>query len=304
MVIGGNTVYPPDDTNPNAQTITLVPGYIFYDYAYAIENPAYYEMDTDLSSPSNGGSSTASDTLYAPYAISMVGSSSAGDVFNGFTVSQPTSVLFLTFYTSSLAEISTVDLSTVPSSVTAPATTAFFVVSAASAVQGQSYNASFSLNGQSISYSVIPHSLQFETDFSAANSSPNPGINVWPLGPAMPGYIVNFPYAPTGNLNLVFYDSGLTVLQTNAIAMGSFTAPPGTALWSVEPGALISGSNAVAEYTISQPNSGKATLVYDMEAKGWSVDTYTPHGKLSFMGYREREPNPARLHRRNGAPVR
>ena len=32
VVIGGNTVYPPDDTKPNAQTIALVPGYIFYDY--------------------------------------------------------------------------------------------------------------------------------------------------------------------------------------------------------------------------------------------------------------------------------
>lgn len=32
VVIGENTVYPPDDTKPNAQTITLVPGYIFYDY--------------------------------------------------------------------------------------------------------------------------------------------------------------------------------------------------------------------------------------------------------------------------------
>lgn len=32
VTIGGNTVYPPDDTNPKAQTITIVPGYIFYDY--------------------------------------------------------------------------------------------------------------------------------------------------------------------------------------------------------------------------------------------------------------------------------
>lgn len=32
VVIGGQTVYPPDDTKPTAQTITVVPGYIFYDY--------------------------------------------------------------------------------------------------------------------------------------------------------------------------------------------------------------------------------------------------------------------------------
>ena len=32
VVIGAYTVYPPDDTKPNAQTITMVPGYLFYDY--------------------------------------------------------------------------------------------------------------------------------------------------------------------------------------------------------------------------------------------------------------------------------
>lgn len=32
VVIGDKTIYPPDDSRPNAQTITCVPGYIFYDY--------------------------------------------------------------------------------------------------------------------------------------------------------------------------------------------------------------------------------------------------------------------------------
>ena len=32
ITIGGETIYPPDDTKPNAQTIACVPGYIFYDY--------------------------------------------------------------------------------------------------------------------------------------------------------------------------------------------------------------------------------------------------------------------------------
>lgn len=32
VTIGGNTVYPPDDTNLGAQTIQITPGYIFYDY--------------------------------------------------------------------------------------------------------------------------------------------------------------------------------------------------------------------------------------------------------------------------------
>lgn len=37
--IGGFTVSPPDDTKPNAQTITVAPGYIFYNYQDAIGDP-------------------------------------------------------------------------------------------------------------------------------------------------------------------------------------------------------------------------------------------------------------------------
>lgn len=32
VTIAGQTVYPPDDTKPNAQTIAVVPGYVYYDY--------------------------------------------------------------------------------------------------------------------------------------------------------------------------------------------------------------------------------------------------------------------------------
>ena len=47
VVIGGNTVYPPDDTKPNAQTITLVPGYIFYDYqdTTGVPRTLVYDME-------------------------------------------------------------------------------------------------------------------------------------------------------------------------------------------------------------------------------------------------------------------
>jgi len=47
VVIGGNTVYPPDDTKPNAQTITLVPGYIFYDYqdTSGVPRTLVYDME-------------------------------------------------------------------------------------------------------------------------------------------------------------------------------------------------------------------------------------------------------------------
>ena len=47
VVIGGNTVYPPDDTRPNAQTITFIPGYIFYDYQDTTGTPRtlVYDME-------------------------------------------------------------------------------------------------------------------------------------------------------------------------------------------------------------------------------------------------------------------
>jgi hypothetical protein len=49
VVIGSYTVYPPDDTKPNAQTITMVPGYLFYDYQDVNGNPRtlVYDMDAN-----------------------------------------------------------------------------------------------------------------------------------------------------------------------------------------------------------------------------------------------------------------
>lgn len=47
VTIGGFTVYPPDDTKPNAQTITVVPGYIFYNYQDTTATPRtlVYDME-------------------------------------------------------------------------------------------------------------------------------------------------------------------------------------------------------------------------------------------------------------------
>jgi hypothetical protein len=47
VVIGGNAVYPPDDTKPNAQTITMVPGYLFYNYQDTTSTPRtlVYDME-------------------------------------------------------------------------------------------------------------------------------------------------------------------------------------------------------------------------------------------------------------------
>ena len=47
VIIGSNTVFPPDDTNPKAQTIVIVPGYIFYNYQDVNGNPRtlVYDME-------------------------------------------------------------------------------------------------------------------------------------------------------------------------------------------------------------------------------------------------------------------
>lgn len=47
VVIGSNTVYPPDDTRPNSQTIAFIPGYIFYDYQDTNGDPRtlVYDME-------------------------------------------------------------------------------------------------------------------------------------------------------------------------------------------------------------------------------------------------------------------
>jgi hypothetical protein len=47
VVVGNNTVFPPDDTKPDAQTITMVPGYLFYDYQDITGTPQtlVYDME-------------------------------------------------------------------------------------------------------------------------------------------------------------------------------------------------------------------------------------------------------------------
>lgn len=47
VTIGGNTVYPPDDTKPDSQTIVIVPGYIFYNYQDTTSTPRtlVYDME-------------------------------------------------------------------------------------------------------------------------------------------------------------------------------------------------------------------------------------------------------------------
>ena len=47
VVIGDQTIYPPDDTKPNAQTIACVPGYIFYDYQDTNGDPRTLVFDME-----------------------------------------------------------------------------------------------------------------------------------------------------------------------------------------------------------------------------------------------------------------
>ena len=47
ITIGGETIYPPDDTKPNAQTIACVPGYIFYDYQDTNGDPRTLVFDME-----------------------------------------------------------------------------------------------------------------------------------------------------------------------------------------------------------------------------------------------------------------
>jgi hypothetical protein len=48
VVIGGDTVYPPDDTKPNAQTMTLTPGYLFYNYQDTTGTPRTLVYDKEV----------------------------------------------------------------------------------------------------------------------------------------------------------------------------------------------------------------------------------------------------------------
>ena len=47
VVIGGSTVYPPDDTKPNSQTMAIVPGYIFYNYQDTTGTPRTLVYDRE-----------------------------------------------------------------------------------------------------------------------------------------------------------------------------------------------------------------------------------------------------------------
>ncbi|HEY3620720.1 MAG TPA: hypothetical protein VGK96_28285 [Candidatus Sulfotelmatobacter sp.] len=47
VVIGGQTVFPPDDTKPNAQQLSLAAGYLYYDYQDTNGNPRTLVFDTE-----------------------------------------------------------------------------------------------------------------------------------------------------------------------------------------------------------------------------------------------------------------
>lgn len=47
VVIGDQTIYPPDDTKPNAQTVACIPGYIFYNYQDTTGTPRTLVFDME-----------------------------------------------------------------------------------------------------------------------------------------------------------------------------------------------------------------------------------------------------------------
>lgn len=47
VVVGGETIYPPDDTKPDAQTITCIPGYVFYNFQDSTGTPRTLVFDME-----------------------------------------------------------------------------------------------------------------------------------------------------------------------------------------------------------------------------------------------------------------
>lgn len=202
-----------------------------------------YECDQTNSSPNDG-----SDGFFGIFteAITSIFASAAGDVFDTFSVTQPDAKLFLSFLDTSYAVLSTVDLSTVGSSVTAPTGTAWFSVSCVGATLGASYNVNFNVNSAgSFSYSVFPDGdgVSYDTSFQFEYFSGGTGTS-YPLGDVV-ATVKLTNSGPDLGMGLIWYDAAYSVLATVTfpIASGSghpiippitYAAPSGQAHWSVQ----------------------------------------------------------------------
>jgi hypothetical protein len=185
-------------------------------------------------------------------AIGMLMPSVSGDTLTSIAVTQSNAKLFLTFYNSSFTQLSTIDLSTVGSSVTAPANTAWFIVSANGATIGDSYSLSFLLNGiGAYLYAVSPDATftsDFDTAISSGGSVLTDGVNQYPFAAIVPGKTFTVDFGVLGSPILTFYNSSLGVISTVTMATsGVYTSPAGTAWWSI----TSTTGEIIVDYTIS-----------------------------------------------------
>lgn len=184
----------------------------------------------------------------------MWGASVPGDVYSSFLVSQPDAKLFLTFFTTALGLIQSLDLSTIGSTVTAPAGTAWFMVSALGATVGQNYDLNFNIGTDTYTYFVGPNAGNFETDYTTAQD--DTVSKCVPFGQAVPRTQFDFTATTQGQFfSLIFYDAARNVIQVNVVSNITFTAPTGTAFWSVtyNPNSSPDQSSSAA-YSIATPS--------------------------------------------------
>ena len=89
ITLGGQTVYPPDDTQPSAQTIKIAPGYIFYDYSAltggTAETPAVLRESATITGI-GGGFYTLTGVFAGDLAVLFIETDGVVAVPGGWTV--------------------------------------------------------------------------------------------------------------------------------------------------------------------------------------------------------------------------
>lgn len=246
------------------------------------------EQDQDNENTPNQSSFSGLSPTQPTGMLGLVGS---GVVFDSFSIVQPDPKLFLTFLSPAMATLSSIDLSTVGSSVTSPASTAFFLVTANNATIGGNYAFNFAIAGEvGYSYAVPPTVGNFETDLT--NPGSNTSINLVPFGTITPSsqLAILGISDPTNAYSVAFYDSSRTLISS-ALATSAtlFTAPANSAYWSmfynnavVAPGDGPSVSFTISIATVVGSSPPPATLyredglAYEYFENDFTVSTDPP----------------------------
>lgn len=258
------TLLPGVPLTPNTRR-TFVPDYVIDipRVRYATGSPVSLgpalENDYNANYDPNQGSGFGLSTDH-PHRVSVP--INPGDVLDSFTGFQNSGIIFLTFYNSSNTSLLVVDVGTA-TTVTAPAGSTYFLISADSATL-DSHNIQFNINTiNSVVYSIVPNSGNFETDFST-------GVNdlSQPLSMGIGRFFASitpqstFLVVPGGTLDpglvLQFYDSGLNLIASIPLTTQgvTYTAPPNTAFWSVELTLFNPDSGSGVELMIAQASGG------------------------------------------------